>query len=362
MSAIPNYVVSTGDYIAEWMEDEGINQAELARRLGTSRKHVSELLSGKAPLSHELALDLERVTGVPARLWNLYESGYRGDLARRAEDEELASQYDRAKEFPLTYLRTYGFLTAGARDRAGTVRQLLSILGVADFDAFWTTWRHGSIAYRRSASARHDLPKLATWLALAENEADELGDIPPFDRTALQRLLPDLRRLTASADPLDAVETAIVRLRGVGVILCFVPAVPGLGIHGATRWIGGRPLIQLSLLWRTDDQLWFTLFHELGHVLLHGDKELYLSGEHTTAEDEANTWASDLLIPPTVAANLPRGRDIAAVQAVAREQGIAPSIVLGRIQRETRDYAWGHALKQKFEFAATAPVRERAAG
>lgn len=69
MSATPNYVVSTGDYIAEWMEDEGINQAELSRRLGTSRKHVSELLSGKASLSHEVALDLERVTGVPARLW-----------------------------------------------------------------------------------------------------------------------------------------------------------------------------------------------------------------------------------------------------------------------------------------------------
>lgn len=352
MTATPNYIVTTGDFIAEWMEDEGINAAELARRLGTSRKHVSELLSGKAPLSHEVALDLEYVTGVPARLWNLYESTYRGDLARRASERELAAQYEQAAAFPLTYLRKFGYITAGARDRAGTVRQLLGILGVADFDAFWATWRHGSIAYRRSATARDDVPKLAVWLALAENAADEHGEAPPFDRSGLERLLPELRALTAADDPLGAVKTAIVRLRDVGVVLCFVPAVPGLGIYGATRWIGGRPLIQLSLLWKTDDQLWFTLFHELGHVLLHGDKELYLKGERTTAEDEADSWASDLLIPPAVAAQLPRDRNLATVRAIAADLGIAPSIVLGRIQRETKDYAWGHTLKQRFEFAA----------
>ncbi|MDF2047757.1 ImmA/IrrE family metallo-endopeptidase [Microbacterium sp. Kw_RZR3] len=352
MTATPNYIVTTGDFIAEWMEDEDLNAAELARRLGTSRKHVSELLSGKAPLSHQVALDLERVTGIPARLWNLYESTYRGDLARLASEQELAAQYDRAKAFPLQYLRKFGYVTANARDRAGTVRQLLEILRVADLDAFWTTWRHGSVAYRRTATARDDVAKLATWLALAENSSGERSDGPPFDRPGLHALLPELRALTASDEPLDAVRTAIDSLHAVGVVLCFIPAVPGLGIHGATRWIGGRPLIQLSLLWKSDDQLWFTLFHELGHVLLHGDKDLYLSGDHTTAEDEANTWASDLLISPAIAATLPRGRDIAAVQEIAADLGIAPSIVLGRIQRETKDYAWGHSLKRKFEFSA----------
>lgn len=352
MTATPNYIVTTGDFIAEWMEDEGINAAELARRLGTSRKHVSELLNGKAPLSHEVALDLERVTGVPARLWNLYEAGYRGDLARRSSDEELAGQYEQATAFPLAYLRKYKFVTAGARDRAGTVRELLSILGVADFDAFWETWRAGSIAYRRAASARDNVPALATWLAIAEHEADERGDVPDFDRAGLEQLIPTLRSLTAHEDAVGAVKTAIAELHEVGVLLCFIPAVPGLGLHGATRWINGNPLIQLSLLWRTDDQLWFTLFHELAHVLLHGDKDLYLNGEHTAPEDEANAWASDLLIPPAIAAELPRDRNVAAVQAIAAQLGIAPSIVLGRIQRETKDYAWGKHLQRKFEWAA----------
>lgn len=77
MTLTTNYVVSTGDLAAEWMEDEGIDAAVLAHRLGVTRKHIRGLLGGTAPLSHALALALERVTEVPARIWNQYESAYR---------------------------------------------------------------------------------------------------------------------------------------------------------------------------------------------------------------------------------------------------------------------------------------------
>jgi len=121
-AAHPDYVVPTGDFIEEWMEEEGINTAELARRLDVSRKHISELLRGKAPLSHDMALRLENTTGVPARIWTLHETGYQAALARQAADAKLIAQYDRAKEFPLDYLRKHSFITAPARDKAGTVR------------------------------------------------------------------------------------------------------------------------------------------------------------------------------------------------------------------------------------------------
>lgn len=349
MTAAPDYVVTTGDFIAEWMADEGINAAELARRLGVTRKHVSELLNGKAPLSHPLALALERVTGVRARIWNQYESGYRSDLARLRESEELEGQYEHATVFPLRYLRRWGFVTAPARDRVETVRQLLALLGVASLDAFDATWAHGSVAYRRAAVGHDHAQALATWLALAERHHDGLRDVPAFDRAGLEEAIPRLRGLT-SGDPVAAVAEAVSLLREVGVVLCFIPAVPGLGIHGATRWLNGHPVVQLSVLWKSDDQLWFTLFHELGHVLLHGDKALYLNGESTLAESEANSYAADLLIPPEFLEQLPRTRDISAIEELAGRLGIAPSIVLGRAQRETRDYAWGHGLKRKIEF------------
>lgn len=171
MTATPNYIVTTGDFLAEWMDDAGISAAELARRLGVTRKHVSELLSGKAPLSAQLALALERVTGVPARLWNMYEAGYREDLAREQSVEDLDAQYEEAKAFPLSYLRKFGYIRASARDHAGTVRELLSLLGVASFAAWRATWTQGSVAYRRSAAGRDDAPALAVWLTIAESHA-----------------------------------------------------------------------------------------------------------------------------------------------------------------------------------------------
>lgn len=350
MAAVPDYTVTTGDFIAEWMEHEGINAAELARRLGVTPKHVSELLRGIAPLSHALALGLERVTGVPARIWNQYESGYREDLARAQENLLLEAQYEQAKVFPLAYLRKWRFITATARERADTVRQLLALLGVASLEAWQTTWREGSVAYRRAAIVREDAPALATWLALAERHHDGLSDLPDFDRQAVSALLPTLRHLTRE-NPVTAIDEATAMLRTAGVVLCLNPAVPGLGIHGVTRWVNGRPVVQLSLLFKSDDQLWFTLFHELGHVLLHGEKDLYVQGDETDAEREADDFATRTLLPEEYRESLPRGRDIAAVRGLAVELDIAPSIVLGQAQRATHDFAWGHDLKVKIDFA-----------
>jgi HTH-type transcriptional regulator/antitoxin HigA len=86
-------------------------------------------------------------------------------------------------------------------------------------------------------------------------------------------------------------------------------------------------------------------------VLLHPQHGLYLTGDADTSEDEANTFAADLLIPPNDAEHLPKGRNIALVQEFARQIGVSPGVVLGRVQRMTGDYAWGHRLKITYKFA-----------
>lgn len=349
MTALPDYAVSPGDHIAEWLEDHGLNAAELARRLDVTPKHVSELLSGKAPLSASVALGLERVTGIPARIWNRFEAGYREELARLAETDQLVAQHDRARDFPLSYLRKWGFIAAPARDKAGTVRELLGLLGIAHLDAFDVTWVHGKVAYRKVALSSDKAHERATWLALGERQAD-LNGLPDYDRVALDALLPRLRALTAHANPVEAIGQAIALLRDVGVGLCLIPPIPGFGVHGATRWIAGHPVVQLSVRGKKDDQLWFTLFHELGHVLLHGHKSVFMQGTGDDAELEADDFASRTLVPDSHAARLPAGRNIAAVRELAEELGIAPSIVLGQAQRATQDFAWGQELRVTLEW------------
>ena len=232
MTQYPGYIVPTGDFIQEWMEDNDINGAELSRRLDVSRKHVSELLHGKAPLSHEMALKLEYVTGVPARIWNLHEAGSRETLARQRSEQDLVNQYERARDFPLAYLRKCGFITAAPRDKTRTVQQLLQFFGLGTLDAFQPTWEKSAVAYRRSAIGREDVCALATWLHVAERTA-ALDSLPDYSRSTMEAALPELRSLTIG-EPSEAIREAQRHLRDCGVALALVPAVRGLGIHGAT--------------------------------------------------------------------------------------------------------------------------------
>lgn len=89
---------------------------------------------------------------------------------------------------------------------------------------------------------------------------------------------------------------------GSGVAVVFVPEITGARCSGASRWAGGRSCSP-SLRYRSDDHPWFTFFHELGHMLLHGRKAVFIddgspaNAERAAKEDEANRFAGELLIP-----------------------------------------------------------------
>jgi HTH-type transcriptional regulator/antitoxin HigA len=118
--------------------------------------------------------------------------------------------------------------------------------------------------------------------------------------------------------------------------------------------------VQLSLRGKTDDRFWFTLFHELAHVLLHGRGEVFierrdghLSPETQAKEDQANDFAADLLIPKQVAYRLSGLRSLADVRAFAAEIDVSPGVVVGRLHNDgTKKWSWGAGLKARMEFAA----------
>jgi addiction module HigA family antidote len=65
----PNWSTHPGEHIAEYLEENGWSQAELARRAGLTPKLVSEIINGKNPVTPETALKLERVLGLKAEVW-----------------------------------------------------------------------------------------------------------------------------------------------------------------------------------------------------------------------------------------------------------------------------------------------------
>lgn len=77
-----NYAVAPGEYLEEWICDNGLSRQRVAELLEISRGRVNEIINGRAPITSDTALRLERVVGIPAGIWVEYEALYRADLAR----------------------------------------------------------------------------------------------------------------------------------------------------------------------------------------------------------------------------------------------------------------------------------------
>jgi HTH-type transcriptional regulator / antitoxin HigA len=143
------------------------------------------------------------------------------------------------------------------------------------------------------------------------------------------------------------------------VAFVIAPELKGVRLSGAARWLSAdKALIQLSLRRKTDDQFWFSLFHEARHLLRRKrvdfiDDETRESDERNEDELDADRFARDTLIKPDdYVAFLARG-DLTAdsVRAFAKSQQIAPGIVVGRLQRDERiPHTHFHDLKKPIRF------------
>ena len=349
----PDYAVPPGATLAEWLEENDMTQAELATRLSLSAKALNQIVRGHVPLSQDTALKLETVTGIPARTWNALEALYAEDKARLARDQSLADQVEFLREMPVAVLRQLGHVTRPATDQVGTLIEVLAFFGVADPDAWRKLWQSPQAAFRKSQTFSSQPGAVAAWLRLGELEAAGRST-GPYDKTKLQAALPRLRALTAEPDPTVFQPQLEQLCADAGVVVVFVEEVKGARCSGASRWIDGRPVVQLSLRYGSDDQMWFSLFHELAHVLLHGRGEVFIdasgpSQEHSAQEGQANAFAGALLIPAEYDAELSRLRSLDDMRRFATRLGISPGIVVGRLQRDKLiDYNVGNGLKRRY--------------
>ena len=135
-----------------------------------------------------------------------------------------------------------------------------------------------------------------------------------------------------------------------GVALVWVKPLPKARVSGAAWWLSPRkPVIALSARHKSDDHLWFSLFHEAAHILFHSKKRVFVDGDkdgENEDEAEANDWAARTSWYPSLlgSVSLPPARIGSARKAsscFADEQGIAPGIVVGRLQHEGRSKRGG---------------------
>lgn len=361
----PDWVSPPGDTILDLIEERNWTQGELARRLGYTEKHVSQLINGKVPLTDEAAMRLERVLGSNAGFWLAREAKYREHCARLEAGRMHAGWVHWLDELPIKELMTSGAIPQcrnDAKNRPGLVDACLRFFGVASPDDWRVHYGGMQVAFRRSRAEQSDIGAISSWLRLGEQQAEKHG-APKYDRARFEKTLQTIRGLTHEAP--DVFEPQLRQLlKEAGVAFVLVPAIPRAHVSGVARWLSAtRPMIQLSLYGKTNDKFWFTFFHEAAHILLHAStkedkRSVFLddpNAGHSTdpQEHEANQWAGDWLIPPHHAAALPSLRSKDTVRAFARQIGVHPGIVVGRMQHDGLiEPSWMNDLKVSFRFEA----------
>ena len=333
----PDYGTKPGDVLAEYLAAAGMTKAELAARCGRPLKTISEIIHGKAAITPETALQLERVLGRPASLWQNLEANYRLHLAERGEREDLAHHVVWARRFPVRELLSRGDIEQ-AQDDTDLVGKLLRFFGVGTVAGWNASFGDLRVAYRRSPAFKQAPESVTAWLRLGEIQAEGIECVP-FDKTKFKSALAKVRALASKSFP--SVHEKIIELcAAAGVAVVFVPELPKTHLSGVARWLSkDKALIQLSLRHKTSDHAWFSFFHEAGHILLHAKKTIFIDeqgGDRNEIETEADEFARNRLLSPEAFQSFVTVEDFseAAIKRFAAQQGVAPGIVVGRLQHD----------------------------
>jgi len=290
------FLVPTGTIIKEYLEENNISNKELSHKTGLSEKHISNVLNNKCKLTEEFALKLEKVMPkIDADYWVNYESKYKLAVAR--EEEMFSISTLDLTSISKRFLLNDVFKELGL-SREQKAIEMLKLLKISDFDQFDNLFFNTNIKFFEDGGEKE---AIAIWLSLCENEIDiqndELDDIP-FKKHELVKNLSSLKMISNNLNTDESLIECKQVLNKMGIYLVDCEAVKNCKIRGALTTYRGKPAIYISRRYKRHSIIWFTIFHELSHLILHyNKKEALISGEKATEKEiAANYYARNLLI------------------------------------------------------------------
>lgn len=360
----PDVVTPPGETLQDILDALGMTKTELALRIGKTPKTIGEIVNHHTPITPDMAADLEKAVGTPASFWNNRERRYRESLVRAARRQRMRQEVAWLKSMPVREMIKLGWIE-DLRDKVDQMSAVLQFFGVSSSNQWRELWLSPQAVFRASRAFASQPEACSAWLRKGELAAREV-ECTPFDGTGFRTVLGHIRSLTKETPERFQHETVRLCSRA-GVALVFTPPIKGARVYGATRWLtSDKALIQLSLRGKLEDFLWFTFFHEAGHILLHRKKRIFIEVEKDkdvaipdeagdADEAEADEFARDFLIPLRpwqrfIESGEYNSRD--SVKTFADKMGISPAIVVGRLQHEgLLPHTHLNPLRRRFDFA-----------
>lgn len=335
-----------GATIKEQLNDRGMSQKEFAARMDMSEKHISKLINGDVQLTPETAVKLEMVLGVPAKFWNNLEAIYREKIIKAEAESAMDADVEIAKQFPYSEMAKFGWVpeTREAKEKVINLRRYFEVVELSLLENTQIT----RIACRRLAITEKSDLALMAWAQEAKIRARSI-QTAPINIKRLISAMSELRKMTA-LKPKEFCPKIKKCLADCGIALVFLPHLKGSFLQGASFMDGSKIVVGLTARGKYADKFWFSLFHELAHIVLgHVGQPNGISEEDEKAADK---WSGDTLIISEAFEAFRKDRDYSerSVLQFAKEQEIAPGIVVGRMQMEGMiQYSMLNNLKEKYE-------------
>jgi len=316
------------------LDARGWTQKDLAEIMERPAQAVSEIVRGHKQITPETALQLAAAFGTSPELWINLEANYRLYQARKEQhnEAEIARRSRLYTLAPIPELVKRGWIRA--TDSVEELeREICAFLKIDSPDQ----QPRLAASFRHTQAQEPEFRALVAWVRRVEQLASA-QNVGEFDRVQVRAALPDLLACAAEAEHVAQVPALLLSL---GIHFVVVPHLLHTYLDGAAFIFEGHPVTALTLRYDRIDSFWFTLLHELAHIVA-GHEGLYLDNlderNGSDVEDEANQLAQDWLIEPEAfaefaAATRPRFSR-AKIIAFAQSQKRHPGIVLGPLHYE----------------------------
>jgi len=349
----PDYTIHPGEYLQEIIDARNLTKVDIAHRLDVHPTMITNITKGKKSIGPELAIKLEHVIGVSRNIWNNLNSSYQLSQAKQNEKEQLDQYKDWANSFPLNFLKELSFIPA-TQNYQKIVLALLEFFNISEPEVWDKYYGTQTSQLRESLAYECNQKPLATWIRAGEKFVEETI-YKPYDKKLFKENLNKIKQLTRE-EPSTYIPKMKELCREAGVALTFVPEPKGISVYGGTKWMNkDTPLIIQSLRRKSNDHFWFTFFHEAGHILRHGKKEVFIYNDENESqkEDEADRFARKFLVDTKEYQKFVKNKKItqSSIQNFAYEQNLDPGIIVGFLQHDEQiKYSWHNGLKKKIDF------------
>lgn len=341
--------IPPGATIKEQLEDREMSQKEFSERMNLSEKHVSRLINGSVQLTPEVACRLEYVLGIPARFWNNLEALYREKIEKIKAEKSMEEDIAISSKIPYREMAANGWVSSTAK-REERVVNLRKFFEISNLSLIKNQKLIPGIACRRQAETEKADYALIAWAQKAKIEARG-KKVSPINIKKLEEILPNIRKMTVEV-PQKFCSDLINLLAECGIAIVFLPHIGGSFLHGATFCDKEKIVIGMTVRGKDADKFWFSLFHEIGHIIL---GHIYQpDGTLEDDENKANVFARQTLIPDIDFENFVAEGVYtkSSVESFASKVGIDSGIVVGRLQKEGFiRFSWLNNLKTRYEIS-----------